>query len=1297
LAALKGCGTLVVPARFGFRMEFRILGPVEVLAEGRRLALPGSKQRALLAMLLLHRGETLGTERLIEELWGENPPAGADKALQVHISRLRKALIASAGEDAAGLVVTRAHGYALDLDPECLDTHRFERLLGEGREELAAGRPRRPAALLEEALSLWRGRPLDDLAYEAFAQHEIGRLEELHITARERLAEAQMALGQHAEVVGQLESLIADHPYRERLHAHLMLALYRCDRQADALQTYQEARRMLIEDLGIEPGERLRELERQILAQDPALELHVLADTESQPVPEVGTSVADRGAEAPPPPVQPAPSARRLVSIVFADLVGSTALAERLDPEAMHLLLDRFTAVSSEVIERHGGSVEGFIGDAVVGVFGQAEIHEDDALRAVRVAVELRQAGAVLSNELEHELGAVIGIKLGVESGEVFVSPGARRSRFAAGDAFNVAARLEGMAAGGEILLGANIHELVKDQIRAEPLEALQLEGRVAKVLAWRLIELIEDAAGFAGRPTPLVNREQELSELHSEFARCRAAPECRMATLVGAAGIGKSRLAREFASQVGDDATVVVGRCLSYGEDITYRPLADIVRQLCGLEPTERLRELLGADETRVRLVLQAIGMAAGAAQPEETAWAVRSLLERVAQERPLVVAVEDVHWAEPPMLDLLDYLGVFSSDHPILILCLARPELGDTRPQWMAPGANRSLLVLDPLSDDDARALVGTAAATELGAAAERIVKLAEGNPLFLEQLAAVQMEDDSPLPSTIQAVLAARIDRLAPGERAVLEHASVQGRGLYVGGVVALLPQLDRAEVAGHVVSLVHKKLMRPDRSDIRDEDAFRFSHVLIREVAYQGLPRGRRAELHEQLAEWLAAWPGPRDDMIGFHLAEAYLNRAALGPIGRHERAIAAAAVKRLSAAAEAARLRGDPAAGARLLERAETVVGADAEARGELLPELGAALYDAGRLDEAAETLDEAVEHSTAGPLRARAQIERELVRLETDPEAGTAQAERVAREGLDLLDRTQDLHGACRAWFLRGYVAWIAGRAGDADEFWTRSAQCAGRAGAERERFEVVGWRAMAAAQGPAQVEDAIRRCEEFGELVKESPHATVWILHPLALLRAMNEDLDGACELLAEADRIRTALGGLSSGFSHLEAWARLSLGQPELAETRLRADVETLASMSGKGTLATTLAVLAKAVLVQGRVDEAGALSAATQREAATGDTMTQMIWRGVGARVAARQGRAEEGESLARAGVELADSTDLISLRGDAKLDLADVLRTLGRGEEAEQAAQEGLALYRSKGNAAAAREAEALLSH
>ena len=258
-------------------MDFRILGPLEALDEGRVVRLGGTKQRALLAVFLLHPNETLGTDRLIDELWGERAPATAAKTVQVYISRLRKALAGAQDDGPEGVVATREHGYELELDPERLDAQRFERLVGEGRSELAASRPERAAAALEAALSLWRGPALADLAYEPFAQREIARLDDLRVTAHELLIEARLALGAHAEVVGQLEKLISEHPYRESLRAQLMLALYRCERQADALQAFQDARRTLVEALGIEPGERLRELERAILAQDPSLHLVVAA------------------------------------------------------------------------------------------------------------------------------------------------------------------------------------------------------------------------------------------------------------------------------------------------------------------------------------------------------------------------------------------------------------------------------------------------------------------------------------------------------------------------------------------------------------------------------------------------------------------------------------------------------------------------------------------------------------------------------------------------------------------------------------------------------------------------------------------------------------------------------------------------------------------------------------------------------------------------------------------------------------------------------------------------------------
>ena len=927
-------------------MDFRILGPLEALDGGRPVALGGARQRALLALLLLHANEAVGSDRLIEELWGEPRPAGAAKTLQVSISRLRKAL-------AEDLVVTRGHGYELRLDPERLDAHRFAAGLAEGRSELAAGRPERAAVALEAALALWRGPPLDDLAYEPWAQREIANLQDQRVAAYEQLVEARLALGRHAEVLGELETLIAAYPYREGLRRQLMLALYRCDRQADALQAYQDARRTLVEELGIEPGERLRELEAAILAQAPALAAPALAAPDPAP-------------PAPPAPAG-APAARRPMTIVVAGLAGAPALAERLDPEAMHALLDRVAEACGAVIERHGGRVQEFAGDAILGVFGQERVREDDALRAVRAAVELRAACAAL----EQEHGVRLGVKAGAEAGEAFVAAGARRAPFAAGGAFGAAARLERAAAAGELLLGDALEQLVRGAVRAERTEP---EG-------WRLLAL--DAGGQAiarSAGTPFVGRAPELAALRAAFDRAREARGCVVATVVGPAGMGKSRLAHEFAAGLGEAATVLTGRCPSYGDGVTYRPLAEIVGRLGGSEPRERIGALLGGDAATTQLVLAAVGLADGAVQAEEAAWAVRRLLEAVARERPVVVVMEDIHWAEPTLLDLLDHLAAFSRGAAMLLLCLARPDLLETRPGWAAPQPGRSIEVLGALAEDEARALVDELGAGGLAAGtAERIVARAEGNPLFLEHLAAVGA-DTGELPSSLRAVLAARIDGLEPEERALLEYAAVQGRSFHAAA--PLLPESEGT--AGQLVALVRKGLIGAERSELAGHDAFRFAHVLLREAAYRGVPKQRRAELHERIARWLERQPRAGDEAIGHHLVHAHRYRAELG---RADPALAAEAAGRLASAAEAALLRGDASAGAHLLEDAAALLDADGAARAELLPALGAALFEAGRIADAARVLDAAVADAPGPRLRARAQVERELVRLEAEPGA----------------------------------------------------------------------------------------------------------------------------------------------------------------------------------------------------------------------------------------------------------------------------------------------------------------------
>src|SRR5918999_360336 len=1115
-------------------MDFRILGPLEAFDGGQRVALGGSKRRAVLALLLLHAGETLTTDGLVDELGGEQQPTAAAKTAQAHISRLRKAL-ADAG--AADLLVTRENGYELVVEPERIDAHRFERLVAEGGSALSAGEPDAALEALEAALSLWRGPPLADLAYEPFVQQEAARLEELRVTALEHLVEAKLEVGRHGEVIGQLEQLVDEHPYREGLRAQLMLALYRADRQADALQAYQDARRMLVEELGIEPGERLRALEAAVLAQDPALAAPVAA-----PPPPAAAEPPPRPLAAPRPP-EKGGAARRLVSIVFADLAGSTGLAEQLDPETMHRLLDRYTEACGAVIERHGGSVEGFIVDAVVGVFGQDEVHEDDALRAVRAAVEMRDAGAALSSKLERELGIEIAMKLGVESGEVFVGAGARRSPFAAGDAFNVAARLEGTAAEGEILLGENVHRLLRGAVRAERLEPLALKGRSATVQAWRLVGLnADDTAPPRAPRSPFVGRARELEALRAAFARAREEDACRAVAVVGPAGIGKSRLARELVSELEEEATVAVGRCPSYGEAVAYRPLAEIIRQLGGSNPSRWLDEVLEGDEQVARLVLSAIGLSDRAAQAEEIFWGVRRLFDRIARDRPLAVFLEDVHWAEPALRDLLEYLLTFSSGRPMLIVCLARPEFVETHTAWMAPLPNRSLLTLEALSDADAQELVEVAGAEGLGAdTAARIVEMAEGNPLFLEQLAVVGAESgEAALPSTIQAVLAARIDRLERDERAVLEHASVEGRSFHVGAVAELLGEDGEVGIAPHLVSLVQKQLIRPDRSDLPGEDAFRFAHVLIREAAYQGVPKQRRAELHEHVARWLEAQPARQDETVGYHLSEAYLHRVQLGPLGVRERSLAAAAAERLAAAADTALLRGDAPAGARLLERAESLLQPADPTRTELLPRLGAALLDAGRLADADRAMAEALDPARGDErLESRARVEQQLVRLQVGSDAPAEDTGRIADSALKVLEARGDELGQCRALCLRVREAWVEGHSARADDAWRRAAEHARRANDEAALFEILDWRASEALFGPTPVPTAIDRCRQIQQQVRGSPVAVARTFQPMAALHAMAGDFDEACRL-AGGRGGKTAQGLGAAGGDGREGTAR-------------------------------------------------------------------------------------------------------------------------------------------------------------
>ena len=1002
------------------------------------------------------------------------------------------------------------------------------------------------------------------------------------------------------------------------------------------------------------------ELERLILdllakdrAKRPSSAAAVASALERIAAASTGTATAAPPAEAAAPA---RPDARRLVTVL-------AARADVGDPEGLHVLFERCTAV----IEQHGGTVERYLGDALVGFFGLSESHDDDAMRAARAAVELRSQASDL--------------RLGIEAGEVFLGSGPGGATVATGATISAAGRLAERAAGGEILLGEQIRPIVSSDA-------------IVDAQTGRLQSLeIERPALLRVATTPFVGRASELAALHAALTRAVTQRTCQLVTVVGPPGIGKSRLTAEFLGGLDGDVTVLAGRCLAYGEGTTYRALAEIVRGLGG-DPRERVEQLLAGDGQAVRGILSAIGLSGEAAQPEETSWALRRLLERLARSAPLVVAVEDIHWAEPALLELLDHVASLSTGVPILLLCLARPELMESHPAWAAPQPDRSTLALDALDDAASEELAQCLGAGERAA---QIAARGEGNPLFVEQLVAVGAEageQTGTLPVSIQAVLAARIDRLEPPERGLLQRAAVEGRTFHAGALATVLPEAERRRMTRRLAALARKGLIGADGSEFEGEDAYRFTHSLIRDVAYAGLPKLVRADLHAAVADWLEERPAAADEIVGYHLEQACQLAGGLGRRGEREQALRTRAVARLRSASRAALTRGDPAAASALLERAialPTAAGGDDDERVALLPALGASLFEAGRMTEATRVLDEAIEHVPDEPLDARARVEREYVRLETDASAGTERARRAAEDALAVFAQTGDGYGEYRAWSLLAQVAWTEGQAGRADDAWSRAEECARRAGDERDLFDVLGWRATAAPLGPTPVGEGIRRCETFREIVSASPVATMWMINPLALLHAMNADFELAEQLLQEAADIKRRLGSPDYSVSHLAADVRLLAGRPDLAEVPLRLGVEKLAGMGDSRMLATTTAMLARAVYEQGAFDEAAQLCRQTAAGAAADDIVTQVIWRGVEARILARDGHAEEGEALAREAVALIEATDLLSQHGDAKLALSEVLSISGRIDESEACLRGALALYEAKGNIAAARSA------
>jgi class 3 adenylate cyclase/tetratricopeptide (TPR) repeat protein len=979
---------------------------------------------------------------------------------------------------------------------------------------------------------------------------------------------------------------------------------------------------------------------------------------------------------------EPQAEVRKTVTILFCDLVGSTALGERTDPEVLREIMTRYHAELRAILERHGASVEKFVGDAAMAIFGLPQVHEDDALRAVRAAVEMRDAVGALG----------LDVRIGVNTGEVVAGTG---ETLATGDAVNVAARLEQAAGAGEVLIGSATERLVRDSVRAENVEPLALKGKSEPVRAFTVFELVDDVPAFT-RPieTPFVGRDDELEQLERALSSAVEDRTPRLATVMGSPGIGKSRLVREVVGRT--HARVVVGRCLQYGEGITYWPLREIAAQVGDVRAA-----LHGASDAELAAVRieAALGATDTPVSPDEIAWGVRKLFEALASSEPLVVVFDDIHWAEPALLDLVEYVAAFAQDVPLLVLCTARPDLSDLRPTWTAPRPNSILIALEALSGADSETL-----AEQLGnlpeATRERIVEVAEGNPLFVEQLVAMQVESgngDLEVPPTLQALLAARIDRLAEPERAVVQRGSVEGRLFHRGAVVALLPEPERPEVGAHLLTLVRKELIRPDRATLPGDDGFRFSHILIRDAAYEAIPKRRRATLHERFAGWLVERLGAEapDEFVGYHLEQAYRYRAELGA---PDRALGALAAGRLEAAARTARARGDVAAAVNLLGRAAELVP-EGPARPGLLAEQGEVLREAGGLAQAESVLEESVALAReAGDERAEwlGRLALADVRSMREPEGAAEHLLREAQAGLAVGEAAGDDEVLAKAWGLMAEAHNVAGRMTEQARALERAVPHARRAGDLRLEATLVTTKAPYFIWGPGQVEEGLRFVDSVIESLGHVPGVQAFALHVRAHLRARLGEFDGAFEDVGEFRRGLRELRrereyAVTSGCGwDVCLWA----GEWLRGEEALREGYVMIERMGIKALLSKTALDLGDCVLRLGRLDEAERLSEIGEEVTPREDVFCTAQWLTLRSRVRAARGDLAGAETFARRAVELPTADEFLELAADARLALAEALRLAGAAGAQEPAA-EALELYERKGNLVGAQRVRAFL--
>ncbi len=948
---------------------------------------------------------------------------------------------------------------------------------------------------------------------------------------------------------------------------------------------------------------------------------------------------------------------RKTVTVVFCDVTGSTELGESTDPEALRALLARYFERMKGIVEAHGGSVEKFIGDAVMAVFGVPVAHEDDALRACRAAVEMRDAFP--------ELG--IAGRIGVNTGEVVTGT---EERLATGDAVNVAARLEQAAQPGEALVGEATLALVRAAVEVEPVEPLALKGKAEPVPAYHLLEV--RTGGERRFATPMVGRETELRRLRDAFQQAIQDRSCQLFTVLGSAGVGKSRLAAEFLAGV--DARVVRGRCLSYGDGITYWPVVEILKQLATLpegDAAQPLRSVLGETD------------APGSS--DEIAWAFRKLLEQEAQGQPLVVLFDDLHWAEEKLLDLVEHVADLARDAPLLLLCMARPELLDRRPSWGGGKWNATTVLLEPLDAAETEELIA-----ELGGVGhelrDRILQVAEGNPLFLEEMLGLVRDSggaEVEVPPTIHALLAARLDQLDPAERSVLEHGSVEGRTFHRGTVAALAD--GDGSVDERLVSLVRKELVRPDRAQLAGDDAYRFRHLLIRDAAYDALPKALRADLHERFARWLEQRGTDLvelDEILGYHLEQACLYRQELGL--EVDDKLREDARRHLTDAGRRAIARQDFAAALHLFRRAVGFVPAE-EVDVPLEIDLADALFFSGAVEEAYRSLTDVARRAAQagdriGELCAR--LEAGIFKLNFEPEGAVGELDGLASQALSELETSGDDFALHLVHFALAQVAHSRNQHDEERAAHEQILFHAQRTGLPHLLAWAVGGGGAARFFGTTPLPELVTWLD-----AREAQFGPDWRLAGWrAIVAALQGRFDEARLLQSEFHRAHEERGDLlhlGTALSQGGVMLELLAGDPTAAVALAERGCRILEDFGERAWLSTGACYYAQALYELGRLDKAEGWARKGLDLGGSEDITTQTLARQVQAKVLARRGEHVEAEAVAREALALGEGTDGLIFHGDTLRDLAEVLELAGRPEDAAAALRDALVLYERKG--------------